>query len=95
LGADGVVEVAESALGSLVLDHPRTVGCRQLEQRLQVVLARALEVYMDGGVPVTVDAPIARAWVPPERSSGIGFQRQAGLDSRGVSAGPFSADVSS
>ena len=86
LGADGVVEVAESALGSLVLDHPRTTGCRQLEQRLQVVLARALELHMDGGGPVTVDARMAMDWVPPERSSGIGFQRQAGLDSVAVAA---------
>ncbi|MDA8330624.1 MAG: AAA family ATPase [Candidatus Dormibacteraeota bacterium] len=93
LGADGVVEVAESALGSLVLDHPRTVGCRQLEQRLQVVLARALELHMDGGGQVTVDAPIARAWVPPERSSGIGFQWQARLDSVAVAPGALSVGV--
>ncbi len=84
LGADGVVEVAESALGSLVLDHPRTAGCRQLEQRLQVVLARALELHMGSGGAVTVDARRAMEWVPPERSSGVGFQWQARLDSVAV-----------
>jgi ATP-dependent Lon protease len=94
LGADGVVEVAESALGSLVLDHPRTTGCRQLEQRLQVVLARALELHMDGGGPVTVDAPIARAWVPPERSSGIGFKGQPGWEPALGEACPLASDVS-
>jgi ATP-dependent Lon protease len=93
LGADGVVEVAESALGSLVLDHPRTVGCRQLEQRLHVVLARALELHMDGGDPVTVDARMAMDWVPPERSPGIGFQWQARLDSVSVAPGALSLGV--
>ncbi len=94
LDAAGVVHVTEAALDSLVLDHPRTSGCRQLEQRLQVVLARALELHMAAGGPVTVDGPIARAWVPPERSLGIGFQRHAGRDSRAVAPGAFSADVS-
>ena len=78
LGAGGVVEVQQPAIASLVLDHPRADGCRQLEQRLQVLLARALELHMDGGAAVTVDAPSAREWVPPERMSGIGFQRQSG-----------------
>jgi len=94
LGADGVVEVAESALGSLVLDHPRTVGCRQLEQRLQVVLARALELHMDGGGPVTVDARMAMDWVPPERSSGIGFKGQPGWEPALGEACPLASDVS-
>ena len=93
LGADGVVEVAESVLGSLVLDHPRTTGCLQLEQRLQVVLARALELHMDGGGPVTVDARMAMGWVPPERSSGIGFQWQARLDSVAVAPGALAVGV--
>jgi hypothetical protein len=94
LGADGVVEVAESALGSLVLDHPRTVGCRQLEQRLHVVLARALELHMDGGDPVTVDARMAMDWVPPERSSGIGFKGQPGWEPALGEACRLASDVS-
>jgi ATP-dependent Lon protease len=90
LGADGVVEVTEAALSSLVLDHPRTAGCRQLEQRLQVVLARALEIHMDGGGTVTVDEPTAREWILPERSSGVGFQWQAPLDSGAVAPAALS-----
>jgi hypothetical protein len=93
LDAAGVVHVTEAALDSLVLDHPHTSGCRQLEQRLQVVLARALELHMAGGGPVTVDGPIARAWVPPERSLGIGFQRHVGRDSRAVAPGARSVGV--
>ena len=94
LGADGVVEVAESALGSLVLDHPRTTGCRQLEQRLQVVLARALELHMDGGGPVAVDARMAMGWVPPERSSRIGFKGQPGWEPALGEACPLASGVS-
>ncbi len=90
LGAGGVVEVQQPAIASLVLDHPRTDGCRQLEQRLQVLLARALELHMDGGAAVTVDAPSAREWVPPERMSGIGFQRQSG---RGALDPPVSPPI--
>ncbi|MGA9776525.1 MAG: AAA family ATPase [Candidatus Dormiibacterota bacterium] len=86
LDAAGVVEVTRAALDSLVLDHPRTSGCRQLEQRLQVVLARALELHMDGGGPVTVDVGVVREWVPPERLTGAGFQGQAGMGSRAVAA---------
>ena len=81
LDAVGVVEVTGAALDSLVLDHPRTSGCRQLEQRLQVVLARALERHMDGGRPVTVDLGLVREWVPPERLTGVGFQGPAGTGS--------------
>ena len=93
LDAAGVVEVTGAALDSLVLDHPRTSGCRQLEQRLQVVLARALELHMAGGGQVTVDRPTATAWVPPERSLGIGFQWQVGRDSWAVASGARSVGV--
>ncbi|MHB8395296.1 MAG: AAA family ATPase [Candidatus Dormibacteria bacterium] len=94
LGAECVVEVAESALGSLVLEHPRTAGCRQLEQRLQVVLARALELHMSSASRVTVDARMAMEWVPPERSSGIGFKGQPGWEPALGEACPLASDVS-
>lgn len=74
LGAGGVASVDESALYSLVFDHPRSPGCRQLEQRLHVVVARALHLHMQTHVPVVVDAPMARAWVPPERQRTVGFR---------------------
>ncbi|MHB1577110.1 MAG: AAA family ATPase [Candidatus Dormibacteria bacterium] len=93
LDAAGVVHVTGAALDSLVLDHPRTSGCRQLEERLQVVLARALELHMAGGGPVIVDGPIARAWIPPERSLGIGFQLQVGRDSQAVAPGARTVGV--
>jgi ATP-dependent Lon protease len=73
LGAAGVVAVQQPAIAALVLDHPRTAGCRQLEQRLQVVLARALEIHMDGGSMVTVDAQMAREWVPVQQETTLGF----------------------
>ena len=73
LGAAGVVAVQQPAIAALVLDHPRTAGCRQLEQRLQVVLARALEIHMDGGSTVTVDAQMAREWVPVQQETTLGF----------------------
>jgi hypothetical protein len=73
LGAAGVVAVQQAAIAALVLDHPRTAGCRQLEQRLRVVLARALEIHMDGGSMVTVDAQMAREWVPVQQKTTLGF----------------------
>ena len=73
LGATGAVAVQQPAIAALVLDHPRTAGCRQLEQRLQVVLARALEIHMDGGSMVTVDAQMAREWVPVQKETTVGF----------------------
>jgi hypothetical protein len=67
------VRVDPSALSSLVHDHPPTDGCRQLEQRLQVVLSRALRTHLEFGVSVTVDAALARDWVEPEFHRALGF----------------------
>jgi hypothetical protein len=55
-----------------------------------VVLARALELHMESGGAVTVDARMAMGWVPPERSSGVGFQWQARLDSVAVAPAALS-----
>lgn len=74
LGLDGVVTMDDSALSSLVHDHPPTEGCRQLEQRLQVVLSRALRTHLEFGVSLTVDAALARAWVEPEFHQALGFR---------------------
>lgn len=74
LGASAVAKVDESALRSLVFDHPHTPGCRRLEQRLHVVIARALELHIRTDGRVVVDAAMTRAWVPPEVSQAIGFQ---------------------
>ncbi|HUY09152.1 MAG TPA: AAA family ATPase [Candidatus Dormibacteraeota bacterium] len=74
LGATDVARIDESALRSLVFDHAQTPGCRQLQQRLQVVIARALELHIRTNLPVLVDAATAQVWVPPEPSRGIGFQ---------------------
>ena len=74
LDLGGAVAVDEAAMRSLVFEHPRSPGCRQLEQRLQVILARAIELHMETGAPVAVDVARARAWVPPARLRGIGFQ---------------------
>jgi ATP-dependent Lon protease len=73
LGIEGEVRVDPSALSSLVHDHPPTDGCRQLEQRLQVVLSRALRTHLEFGVSVTVDAALARDWVEPEFHRALGF----------------------
>jgi ATP-dependent Lon protease len=73
LGIEGEVTVEDSALSSLVHDHPPSQGCRQLEQRLQVVLSRALRVHLEFGVSVVVDAALARDWVPPARGRSLGF----------------------
>jgi ATP-dependent Lon protease len=75
LGATDVARIDESALRSLVFDHAQTPGCRQLQQRLQVVIARALDLHLRTNLPVVVDAAKAQAWVPPEPCRGIGFQR--------------------
>ncbi|MGC2192229.1 MAG: AAA family ATPase [Candidatus Dormiibacterota bacterium] len=74
LGIESEVTVDASALSSLVHDHPPTDGCRQLEQRLQVVLSRALRTHLEFGVSVTVDEVLARAWIPPERRLSLGFR---------------------
>lgn len=74
LGIEGEVTVDASALSSLVYDHPPSKGCRQLEQRLQVVLSRALRTHLEFGVSVTVDAALAQAWVEPEESRALGFR---------------------
>ena len=75
LGAGEVVRVEDEAIASLVTDHPRTPGCRQLEQRLRVVVARALEQHMAIGRPVTVTAEMAREWVPASgQGEAIGFR---------------------
>ncbi|MGC1909941.1 MAG: AAA family ATPase [Candidatus Dormiibacterota bacterium] len=74
LGIESEVAVDASALASLVHDHPPTDGCRQLEQRLQVVLSRALRTHLEFGVAVTVDEVLARAWIPPERRLSLGFR---------------------
>ncbi len=74
LGIEGEVNVEDSALSSLVHDHPHTEGCRQLEQRLQVVLSRALRVHLEFGVSVAVDADLARTWIEPERGRTLGFR---------------------
>ena len=74
LGIEGEVTVDASAMSSLVHDHPPSQGCRQLEQRLQVVLSRALRTHLEFGVSVTVDAALARAWVEPERHQTLGFR---------------------
>jgi MoxR-like ATPase len=74
LGATDVARIDETALRSLVFDHAQTPGCRQLQQRLQVIIARALELHIRTNLPVVVDAATAQAWVPPEPSRGIGFQ---------------------
>lgn len=79
VGADGVITIDEGALESLVLDHPRSPGCRQLGQRLQIVIARALEVHMATGMAVVVDATMARTWVPAQQTTQIGFQRLAAI----------------
>ncbi|HUY57505.1 MAG TPA: hypothetical protein VMV12_06725 [Candidatus Micrarchaeaceae archaeon] len=70
LGIEGEVAVGASALSSLVHDHPPSDGCRQLEQRLRLVLGRALRAHLEFAVSVVVDADLARDWVPPaqERS---------------------------
>ena len=75
LGASEVIRVEDEATASLVLDHPRSPGCRQLEQRLRVVLARALERHMATGRPVVVTAEMARDWVPASgQTEAIGFR---------------------
>lgn len=74
LGIEGEVTVEDSALSSLVHDHPHTEGCRQLEQRLQVVLSRALRTHLEFGVSVTVDGDLARAWVEPEFHQAVGLR---------------------
>jgi hypothetical protein len=74
LGIEGEVTVDASALSSLVHDHPPSQGCRQMEQRLQVVLSRALRTHLEFGVSVTVDGDLARAWVEPELHQALGFR---------------------
>ncbi|MGC2207521.1 MAG: hypothetical protein WA724_06655 [Candidatus Dormiibacterota bacterium] len=68
LGIEGEGTVDPSALSSLVHDHPPSEGCRQPEQRLQVVLCRALRNHLEFGVSVIVDATLARAPVIPQDS---------------------------
>jgi hypothetical protein len=63
-----------AALRSLVYDHPHQPGCRQLEQRLQLVVSRGIGRYMEREVPVVVDTAQARSWCPPEAAVAIGFQ---------------------
>jgi MoxR-like ATPase len=77
VGAEGVITIDDGALESLVFDDPRSPGCRQLEHRLQVVVARALELHMATEMPVLVDAATARNWVPAKQTAQIGFQRSA------------------
>lgn len=74
LGAGEAVQLEAEAIASLVMDHPRTPGCRQLEQRLRVVVARALERHMAKGRPVTVSAEMAKGWVPAAQVEAIGFR---------------------
>jgi len=73
LGIEGEVTVDPSALHSLVHDHPPAEGCRQLEQRLEVVISRAVRLYLQCGETVSVDRALARLWVHPEEQKGVGF----------------------
>ena len=80
LGASEAVQLEDEAIASLVLDHPRSSGCRQLEQRLRVVLARALGPHMADGRPVRVTAEMARDWVPASgQGEAIGFRGSVGI----------------
>lgn len=74
LGITDEVEIEPAGLESLVFEHPHSAGCRQLEQRLQLVISRALGLHLAHGGPVVVDRARARQWVPPEASAGIGFR---------------------
>jgi hypothetical protein len=74
LGIRDELAVDHGALRSLVFDHPHSPGCRQLEQRLQLVISRGLGLYMEADQAVVIDAMRARSWCPPEAPQGIGFQ---------------------
>jgi MoxR-like ATPase len=76
-GAEGIIAIDDGALEALVCDHPRSPGCRQLEHRLQIVVARALELHMATKMVALVDAAMARNWVPAKQTAQIGFQRIA------------------
>ena len=78
-GAEGIIAIDDGALEVLVCDHPRSPGCRQLEHRLQIVVARALELHMATEMAVLVDATMARNWVPAKQTSQIGFQPIAAI----------------
>ncbi len=80
-GAEDVISIDDAALESLVFDHPHSPGCRQLEHRLQVVIARALEIHMATGMTVLVDAAMTRNWVPAKQTSQIGFSASRRSDS--------------
>jgi hypothetical protein len=74
------LRIDDGVLQFLVFDYPHSPGCRQLEQRLQLVVSRGLGLYLEHGSPVAIDADMVRSWLPPESASGIGFH----LPSAGV-----------
>ena len=74
LGVDGEVTLDEGAVVSIVRDWPHAAGCRQIEQRLGTVVARALRQYLVGQEPVVVTAADVREWVPKSATqNAIGF----------------------
>jgi ATP-dependent Lon protease len=63
LGLTEEVQVSGEAIETLVKDFPATEGLRQVEQRLEVVVSRALRVHLLTGGRIHVGPDLVRTWL--------------------------------
>ena len=73
LDATTAVNFTDEALAVLVADYPAIGGLRQLEQRLMVLVGRALRRHLATGEVTLVDAARVRGWIPAAPDSRVGF----------------------